>query len=126
MKLFLQYVLNLKKLLNGYTNTKEVKKGYVQQFGYDGLSNKIVNYVIDNGITCFDTAQAYGDSEIVLGQTIESKENIFLISKLKSEKFQNNSIENVLYSHQNLGKKSLDEVTNKLHALGLDFAKEED
>ena len=25
-------VLNLKKLLNGYTNTKEVKKGYVQQF----------------------------------------------------------------------------------------------
>ena len=26
----------------------------------------------------------------------------------------------------NLGKKSLDEVTNKLHALGLDFAKEED
>ena len=69
--------------------------------------NKIVNYVIDNGITCFDTAQAYGDSEIVLGQTIESKENIFLISKLKSEKFQNNSIENVLYSLQNLGKKSL-------------------
>ena len=27
---------------------------------------------------------------------------------------------------RNLGKKSLDEVTNKLHALGLDFAKEED
>ena len=58
--------------------------------------NKIVNYVIDNGITCFDTAQAYGDSEIVLGQTIETKENIFLISKLKSEKSQNKSIENGL------------------------------
>ena len=27
---------------------------------------------------------------------------------------------------RNLGKKSLDEVTNKLHALGLDFASEED
>ena len=27
---------------------------------------------------------------------------------------------------RNLGKKSLDEVTNKLHSLGLDFAKEED
>ena len=27
---------------------------------------------------------------------------------------------------RNLGKKSLDEVTNKLHALGLDFADEED
>ena len=27
---------------------------------------------------------------------------------------------------RNLGKKSLDEVTNKLHSLGLDFAQEED
>ncbi len=27
---------------------------------------------------------------------------------------------------RNLGKKSLDEVTNKLHALGLDFVKEEE
>ena len=27
---------------------------------------------------------------------------------------------------RNLGKKSLDEVTNKLHALGLDFAEEEE
>ena len=27
---------------------------------------------------------------------------------------------------RNLGKKSLDEVTNKLHVLGLDFAKEEE
>ena len=27
---------------------------------------------------------------------------------------------------RNLGKKSLDEVTNKLHSLGLDFAKEEE
>ena len=27
---------------------------------------------------------------------------------------------------RNLGKKSLDEVTNKLHALGLDFAREDD
>ena len=27
---------------------------------------------------------------------------------------------------RNLGKKSLDEVTNKLHSLGLDFAREED
>ena len=27
---------------------------------------------------------------------------------------------------RNLGKKSLDEVTNKLHSLGLDFAKDED
>ncbi|MDF1875753.1 aldo/keto reductase, partial [Sulfurimonas sp. SAG-AH-194-I05] len=49
------------------------------QFGLDyGISNNsgqpsqkdvdnIVQYVYDNNINCFDTAQAYGNSESVLG-----------------------------------------------------------
>ena len=37
-----------------------------------------------------------------------------------------NKSETDMMKVRNLGKKSLDEVTNKLHALGLDFAKEED
>ena len=37
-----------------------------------------------------------------------------------------NKTESDMMKVRNLGKKSLDEVTNKLHALGLDFAKEED
>ena len=37
-----------------------------------------------------------------------------------------NKTESDMMKVRNLGKKSLDEVTNKLHALGLDFAREED
>jgi len=37
-----------------------------------------------------------------------------------------NKSEEDMMKVRNLGKKSLDEVTNKLHALGLDFAKEEE
>ena len=37
-----------------------------------------------------------------------------------------NKTESEMMKVRNLGKKSLDEVTNKLHALGLDFAPEED
>ena len=37
-----------------------------------------------------------------------------------------NRSENDMMKVRNLGKKSLDEVTNKLHSLGLDFASEED
>ena len=37
-----------------------------------------------------------------------------------------NKTEAEMMKVRNLGKKSLDEVTNKLHILGLDFAKEED
>ena len=37
-----------------------------------------------------------------------------------------NKSESDMMKVRNLGKKSLDEVTNKLHSLGLDFAKEEE
>ena len=37
-----------------------------------------------------------------------------------------NKTESEMMKVRNLGKKSLDEVTNKLHSLGLNFAEEED
>ena len=37
-----------------------------------------------------------------------------------------NKTESDMMKVRNLGKKSLDGVTNKLHSLGLDFAKDED
>ena len=37
-----------------------------------------------------------------------------------------NKTESEMMKVRNLGKKSLDEVTNKLHSLGLDFAREEE
>ena len=37
-----------------------------------------------------------------------------------------NKTESEMLKVRNLGKKSFDEVTNKLHSLGLDFAEEED
>ena len=37
-----------------------------------------------------------------------------------------NKTENEMMKVRNLGKKSLEEVTAKLHSLGLDFAKEEE
>lgn len=69
--------------------------------------NKIIKYVSDNGINCFDTAQAYGDSEKVLGIALKDLENKFVISKLKSPEFRENSLENISESIQNLGKKAL-------------------
>ena len=39
---------------------------------------------------------------------------------------KSNKTETDMMKVRNLGKKSLDEVTNKLHSLGLDFAQEEE
>lgn len=51
--------------------------------------NDIIDYVISKNINCFDTAQAYGDSEVVLGEAIKNTQNLFIISKLESKLFQN-------------------------------------
>lgn len=64
--------------------------------------NKIIQYVYDNGINCFDTAQAYGNSEEVLGVSIKDKNNIFVISKLKSDLFIHNLEMNIANSLNNL------------------------
>jgi aryl-alcohol dehydrogenase-like predicted oxidoreductase len=69
--------------------------------------NDIIEYVYDNGINCFDTAQAYGNSEEVLGKAIDKKDNIYLISKLKSELFINELNKNVSKSLNHLNINSL-------------------
>lgn len=89
------------------------------QFGLDyGVANKtgkptqgevdaIVDFLYGKGLNTFDTAQAYGDSEKVLGQAIKDKKDIFVISKLKSEEFDDRLIEKVDRSLEFLGAGSL-------------------
>jgi len=89
------------------------------QFGLDyGIANstgkpsqesvdKIIDYVYENGLNCFDTASAYGNSEEVLGEASYNKENIFFISKLKSNFFIDNLNKNVLKSLANLKRDTL-------------------
>ena len=57
--------------------------------------NEIIDYVVSQNINCFDTAQAYGNSEEVLGESIKDIPNLFIISKLKSNFFKNNLYQNV-------------------------------
>lgn len=99
-----------------YNNNKLSKLALgTVQFGINyGIANKtgqpsltsvesITNYVLDNGINCFDTAASYGTSEKVLGLTLEktvNKPNI--ISKLTSEMFLESYIEHVQNSLDNL------------------------
>lgn len=64
--------------------------------------NDIVNYVWKEEINCFDTAQAYGNAENVLGKAIQNKKNPLLISKIKTELFLNNVLEHVNNSLNNL------------------------
>jgi len=64
--------------------------------------NKIIEYVYENDINCFDTAQAYGNSEEVLSKSIDGKKDIFVISKLKSNLFKNDLLENINKSLANL------------------------
>jgi aryl-alcohol dehydrogenase-like predicted oxidoreductase len=69
--------------------------------------NEIIDYLYKNGLNCFDTAQAYGNSEEVIGKALNKKENIYPISKLKSDLFVNNAIDNIEQSLKNLQVDSL-------------------
>lgn len=95
-----KHVLNLKKLLNGYTNKKEVKKGYVQQFGYEGLSKEIVsNYVNATSNSLFDIASTMTKSQLAEAQKIKNDmlkiiNKIYLdIKEIESNKIYENSFE---------------------------------
>lgn len=89
------------------------------QFGLDyGIANSegkptqervhsIIDYVYQSGVNSFDTAQAYGNSEEVLGEALEDKKDIFIISKLKSELFENNLDSNISRSLFNLKQNAL-------------------
>jgi len=64
--------------------------------------NNIIKYISKNKINCFDTAQAYGSSEQALGKALVNNKNNFIISKLKSELFLDNLIDNLNNSLKNL------------------------
>ena len=70
------------------------------QFGSNyGITNKkgqlnidevqeILDYAYDQGIEYIDTAQDYGDSELIIGRCLSNKKNMKIISKLKSHTSQ--------------------------------------
>ncbi|AJC49339.1 aldo/keto reductase [Allofrancisella guangzhouensis] len=67
--------------------------------------NDIVDYVISQGVNCFDTAQAYGISEEVLGRALHG--NNFIVSKIKSDAFIDSFDESIQNSLQRLNIQSL-------------------
>ena len=69
--------------------------------------NKIIDYVIDNGVNCFDTAQAYGDAESILGDSLRQNNDLFIISKFGLELFRNKALLSILESLNNLKSKSM-------------------
>lgn len=89
------------------------------QFGLDyGIANsegkptqnrvdEIVNYIYENGLNCFDTAQAYGNAEEVLGKSLADKSDIVIVSKLKSELFEENLDKNISKTLDNLQQKTV-------------------
>ena len=57
----------------GYTNTKgKVNEDEVRE---------IIDLAIKNNINCFDTAQAYGNSDEILGKLLPKTENIKITTK---------------------------------------------
>ncbi|MEN4044788.1 aldo/keto reductase [Sulfurimonas sp. NWX367] len=58
--------------------------------------NDIVGFVTQSGINCFDTAVAYGDSEIVLGKALNQKKSFHIVSKVKSDIFLSD-VEKILF-----------------------------
>lgn len=67
-------IVNLKKLLNGHTTQKEVKKGYIQQFGYDGLTKDLIfKYATDTSNSLFEL------------NSLMSKEQLKEAKKIKKE-----------------------------------------
>ena len=89
------------------------------QFGLDyGIANdagqpkvhdvkEIIDFVLDRGVNCFDTASAYGNSEDVLGEVLNKDKTSYIISKLSSDDFIQDFEKNVDQSLQKLNLKSL-------------------
>lgn len=57
----------------GQTPTDEVKK--------------IIDFILKNGINCFDTAISYGNSEKILGSTMPTNNDLLIISKISTTDF---------------------------------------
>ena len=69
--------------------------------------NKIIDYVVQNGINCFDTAPLYGNSEEVLGKALSPDCEKYIISKISSSLFKNSAKSSVENSLKNLNINSL-------------------
>jgi aryl-alcohol dehydrogenase-like predicted oxidoreductase len=92
------------------------------QFGLNyGIANKngkppittvrnILNLVKAKGVNSFDTASAYGDSEMILGKTLSKIQEQLIISKLSSKHFRTNCLNTVNITLNNL-------KTNRLYGL---------
>lgn len=104
---------------------------------YEALSiaAKVMTGHLELFIDLSETAkntQVMVEKEKVLEMSIEDLElsvrsfNCLKRAAISTVEDLTNKTEADMMKVRNLGKKSLDEVTNKLHALGLDFAKEED
>lgn len=78
----------------------------------------ILDYAVNNGITTFDTANAYGDAEEVLGEFLKCKKivrsELRLFSKLKPNILENKN-ESEWYSLIR------DNLENSLQRLGIDY-----
>lgn len=81
------------------------------------LSNKILDCAIDNGVTCLDTAGAYGDSEEVIGKwlkTIPKEKRPFIVTKAATldhssyEVLKNDLVSKAKSSIEKLGVEALD------------------
>ncbi len=89
------------------------------QFGLDyGIANnagqpaindvkEIIDFVLDSGINCFDTASAYGNSEEVLGKVLNKNKTTYIVSKLSSDDFLLDFEKHVDQSLEKLNIKSL-------------------
>jgi len=89
------------------------------QFGLEyGIANKIgqpsikevkkiIDYVQEHGINCFDTAAAYGSSEEVLGKVLKKTKKAYIISKISSDNFVDNCQKHIDLSLKRLQTKGL-------------------
>ena len=66
-----------------------------------------------------------GQIGIVTFSSNDRYDNAQYLKVSRNKKYATNKTEAEMLKVRNLGKKSFDEVTNKLHSLGLDFAEEE-
>lgn len=69
------------------------------------ISIELLKYSIENGISTFDTAPLYGDSENILGQY--SNYNLNIITKIKNIKNFNDIDESLIQSQKNLNTKKI-------------------
>ena len=84
------------------------------------LAAKVMTEHLELFIDLSETAK---NTQIMVEKEESKKEKVLEMSTV--EDLTSKTISDMM-KVRNLGKKSLDEVTNKLHALGLDFMTEED